>query len=394
MITRHVLLISFLALTVSPVAFGQTVEQKSSLKDFYAKLDDQDKQALYKIMLADPMLPRKKPEKKRVVQAAIPSKAPPIGSGSNQPPPATTALPCTKQSFYLRRDRTDVFGFLIPCGPSDVPGASISYTEDRMALTQNLTVQSLAGYTLGRGGNSDGTFQYSLTPSIFVNGVLTEPMKATERNAIRSAFDSEFLISTPALLFREQTIDVAPYYQTDFRGRARIDGIDAVWEPYNLDILLGGRNDEQARRLLGFYWRLQGEVDTNRVDNAGLTNFVSATDHAFLGGTLQARMILFQNMPQVGEGLCGRIYLSATGQRFTDVEAGRSVSNYSAEVGYYLGSGVSPYWRFCVPRKDGEAPLPSASATSSSVSLVYNNGTDKTTMVNQRQYKVQLSIRY
>ncbi len=391
MVPRQAFLFSLLAVTVSQAAFGQTMQQQPSVSDVYARLSDQDKRTLYKILLADPAVVKQKSKKKPVGVTEGPAIAPPPA----QTAPEAASQKCKEtQTLFLRQSRTDVFSFLIPCGPSDVPGTSGSYTNNALAPSQNLTLQALAGYTLARGVNSDGTFLYSMTPSVYFNGTLAEPFKPTETNAVRAAFDSAFLFSTPAFIFRTQTIDIAPYYQTDFRGTARIEGLDAVWEPYNLDILLGGRYDEQARRLIGFYWRLQGEADINRVETAGRTDFLSETDHAFLGGTLQARTIFFQNVPEVGEALCGRIYSSGTAQYFADVETGRTISNYTAEVGYYLSSGVAPYWRFCVPRTNGEAPVPSASATSSSISFVYNDGTDKTTMAYQRQYKVQLNFRY
>jgi hypothetical protein len=347
------------------------------------------------MMIQDRALSGTKTHGKPTVKTATPAKAPTDGPGEVQVAPVDPEKDkCANQSLFLRRDRTDVFAFLQPCGPDDVPGASASYTRDLIAHTQNLNIQALAGYTALRGSNSDGTFLYSFSPSAYFNGVLAEPFRATERNVIRTAFDSQFLASTPDFIFRTHTFDLAPYYQTDFRGRARIEGVDAVWEPYNVDILLGGRYDVSARRPVGLYWRLQGEADVNRVDTAGQTNFRSATNHAFLGGTLQTNMIFFQNMPEVGEAFCGRIYASGRAQRFTDVQAGRSAANYTAEIGYYLGAGVAPFWRYCVPKVNGEAPVPSASATSSSISLVYSDGTDKTTMVNQHQYKVQLNFRY
>jgi hypothetical protein len=375
-------------------AYAQTTTGPRSMKELYASLSEADKRTLYQLLLADSgkkkaNQDKKSPAAERPALAALASP----DKSAKPVVPAIAFVDNCDQSFFLRRDRTDVFSFLSPCGPSDVPGASFSYTNDRLAKTQNLTVQALTGYTVARGGSSDGNFNYAITPSAYFNGTLTEPMKPTERNAIRFAADSEFAFHTSGFFLRNHSVDIAPYYQTDFRGRGRIEGIDAIWEPYNLDLHLGGRYDEQAPELIGFYWRLQAEADINHVYAAGLTNFLSNTDHAFLGGTVQARMILFQNMPEAGP-LCGRIYVSATGQAFSDVDQGRGLSNYSAEIGYYLSSGVAPYWRYCVPRTGPEAPLPSASATSSAISFVYSNGTDKTTLVNQRQYKVQLGFRY
>ena len=300
---------------------------------------------------------------------------------------ADPAPPCENQSLFLRRDRTDIFSFLSPCGPSDEPGATISYTNNQLANTQSGSVQGLLGYVIAR-----NDAQYAFGPSVYVNGSWAEPFKpATERSVIRTAFDTQFLAPTGDVT---NYIDIAPYVQTDFRGIGRMVGIDALWEPYDIALLLGGRDDEQARRLVGFYWRLQPEADILHVETAGLTNFVSDTNYEFLGGTTQARMVLFQNMPEVGEFLCGRVYVDGTAQYFDNAATGRGISNYTAEVGYFLGSGVAPYWRFCVPPVDGKAPLPSASATASSISFVYSNGTDKTTLQNQQQYKVQFSFRF
>lgn len=399
MITRHVLVLSVLAVITPPIAVAQPIDHtRAAVSELLARIDElpaSDQQKLRNALNSRLNGRKTKSAKRAPAEAAVITKAPALSAAGTKTVVPTEIAKCADQSFFLRKDRTDIFSFLVPCGPSDVPGASASYTDNISASTKNLTVQALAGYTVLRGENPEGTFLYSLTPSVSFSGIRAEPFNPkTERNAVRAAIDPEFLVSTPEFIFRTHTVDIAPYYQTDYRGKASISGIDAVWEPYNLDILLGGRYDEQARRPVGFYWRLQAEADINRVETAGRTNFVSGTSHEFLGGTLQARMIFLQNMPEVGEALCGRIYASATAQRFTDAAAGQGVSNYSAEVGYYLGSGVAPYWRFCVPRVNGEAPLPSAGATSSSISFVYNEGTDKTTMVNQHQYKVQLNYRY
>jgi hypothetical protein len=327
--------------------------------------------------------------KKPAVVSAI-AKASSAGVSPNSTPEAAEKPDkCVTQSFFLRRDRSENFSFLKPCGPADVPGATVKYTNDRLAHSQNLNIGALVGYTVAR----DSGETFAITPSVYLSGVLAEPFKSTERNVARAALDSEFSIATPSFL---HLIDIAPYVQTDFRGKGHIAGIDAIWEPYNPLLYLGGRDDQQRRRLVGFYWRLQGEADVLRVEKAGLTNFVSHTDHAFLGGTVQARMVFLQNMPEVGELLCGRIYASTTGQGFWDAETShRRLSNFTGEVGYFLGGGVAPFWRYCVPRDaKGELPQPTASATSSSLSFVYTNGTDKINLVNQRQYKVQLNFRY
>jgi hypothetical protein len=395
MILRGICILPLAAYFTVSAAFAQTADGTRSVKEIYASLSDADKQALFRLMMEDKAKTGRIRRSPATESHSPTVQARPVASAQAAilaPSPVVYVDSCD-QSFFLRRDRTDVFSFLSPCGPGDVPGASISYTNDRQAKTQTFSVQALTGYTVKRGESADGNINYAITPSLYLNGSLGEPFKTTERNAMRVASDFEVAFHTPGFILRNHSVDIAPYYQTDYRGKGTIAGTDIIWEPYNLDIHLGGRYDEQARELVGIYWRVQGEADINHVYNAGLTNFVANQDHAFLGGTLQARMILFQNMPEFG-ALCGRIYVNATGQAFTDVSQGHGLSNYSAEVGYYLSNGVAPYWRFCGTKKDGEAPLPTASATSSAISLIYSNGTDKTTLVNQRQYKAQLSFRF
>jgi len=344
-----------------------TAEQRSFLiKSYYAK--------------------KKSPLPATKSAVAIVNKAP-----GNAAPAATAAVEtskCQDQRLFLRRDRSDVFSFLVPCGPSDEPGASGSLTRDSLAGTTKITPQGLLGYVVARDKDS----LYAFAPSIYANGTFADPFKAaTERSAVRGSFDSQFVV--PNVGGVDNYIDIAPYAQTDFRGIGRIAGVDAIWEPYYDPLHLGGRDDENYRELIGFYWRLEPELDILHVETPGLTNFTSRSNYEFLGGTAQARLVLFQNMPEVGP-LCGRIYVNGTGQYFDNASTGSGLWNYSAEVGYFLGSGVAPYWRYCVPPDaNGHAPQPSSSATSSSISFVYSNGTDKMTLVNQKQYKVQLNFR-
>ncbi|HZO44400.1 MAG TPA: hypothetical protein VFB68_00815 [Xanthobacteraceae bacterium] len=304
------------------------------------------------------------------------------------PPPVADKLPeCATQSFFVRRDRSELFSILSPCGPADVPGATVGYTDNRLTDAQTFNAQGWLAFAFKRDA------EYAFGASLYLNGTWATPFKATERSAVRAALELQRAVSLPDFIFPSQDFALSPYVQTDFRGRARIAGINALWEPYNPGAHLGGRDDTNARKWIGFYWRLQGEIDAFRVEEAGLTNFKSNTSYALVGGRVQGRAILFQNMPEVGP-LCGRIFANATLESFWDAESSTTISNRIAEVGYYLSSGVAPYWRFCEPTTNGLAPVPTSSATSSSVSFIYSNGTDKSTFQRQEQYRVQLNYRY
>jgi hypothetical protein len=195
-------------------------------------------------------------------------------------------------------------------------------------------------------------------------------------------------------LFSLQNFGLRPYVQTDLRGEGSIYGVNAAWEPYQTAINLGGRYDVGAPKLLGFLWRFVAEANIFRVDDPGLSAFNSNREYAFLGGTLQARAVLFENLSSVPSFLCGRIYVNGSLSQFWDVAAqGKSFRDLELETGYILSPEVTDSNRFCT----AAGATPSASNTSrakTSLSAIYNNGTNRFTMEKREQYKVQLSFQY
>jgi len=401
----------FIAIMSTTGAFAQTAtssdgtslspSEKADALAIWERLTDQQKRFLAARL---PKKPKEyatgsAPTLRKAVDAVVAQ--PPARLGAPPTVSPDTPVDCSSQRLFVRRDRFDVFTFLNPCGPTDELGASVSATNNQLAGTANVTIQGWTGYVV-----TPSDANYAIGPSIYANGALADPFKEkTERSAIRGAIENEFF--GPEYTFKNSSLapndpplalssflDIAPYVQTDFRDIGRIAGIDAIFEPYIAGLHLGGRDDINKPELVGIYWRVEPEMDLLHVETPGLTNFAANSNHEFFGGTLRANMILFQNMPEVGEALCGRVYVTGTGQYFGDAQ-GKAVSNYSAEIGYYLGSGVAPFWRSCAPRAPGgPLPTPTASATSSSISFVFSNGTDKTTLVDQRQYKVQLNYKY
>src|SRR5205085_1686813 len=88
--------------------------------------------------------------KKPAVGSAMAKAGAPGAPSNSATEPAEKPDKCLTQAFFLRRDRTENFSFLKPCGPSDVPGASVKYTNDRVAHSQNLNIGALVGYTVAR----------------------------------------------------------------------------------------------------------------------------------------------------------------------------------------------------------------------------------------------------
>lgn len=290
------------------------------------------------------------------------------------------------QRFFVRQSALDSFYYLYPALPKDdgtssassaskALGASVSYTNDEFAKTQVVTIQGYTSYVVARdlaifppeGSTSPYISKWAIAPWLSASGTLNEPPSPKEKSALQFGGDVQFEVSHLGP-FSVQDFRLAPYIQTDFRGLARIDGFDALWEPYLLSVLLGGADHAILNDFMFFYWRLIAEADIKHVDIAGETNFLSHHDYDWLGATLQAKISLFPNSPN--QNLAGRIYLSESFAFFENAASPQRIEQFISEIGYNLST-------------DG----------SSSISLQYTNGTDKATLVNSRQYKAQFNYK-
>jgi hypothetical protein len=285
--------------------------------------------------------------------------------------------------LYIRQNALDSFYYLYPAVPSSnssgaaskALGASVSYTNDQIARAQTVSIQAYTAYVAARNlaifppDNFTGPYvsKWAIAPWLYASGTLNEPPSPKEKSALQFGADGQFEVSGLGP-FDVQDFRFAPYLQTDFRGLGRIAGFDALWEPYNLGLLLGGADHAILNDFVFFYWRLIAEADVKHVENAGLSNLISHRDYAWLGGTLQARMFLFPN--SADQNLAGRIYLSESYQFFDNAASSQRIEQFVSEIGYNLNP-------------DG----------SGSISLQYTNGTDKATLVNSRQYKVQFNYK-
>ncbi len=307
--------------------------------------------------------------------------------------PAALANKHPAQSFFLRRDPIDMaaFQYLNPTQPLDGKGASFSYTEDLLTRSRVASVQAFGSYVVARhffDGDRSPTGPLSLSaialaPYLWLNGTLTDPRRPSERSALQAGLDAQFEFWRGGL-FNLQDLGIRPYVQTDFRGEGQIAGLQAVWEPYKEQWNLGARYDMRFPKLIGVLWRVIGEVDSIYVDKPGLSDFAARTAYAWLGGTLQVRTVLFENMTSVPEWLCGRVFANGSANYFWDARSGRSVTDTEAQVGYSFAPSSSNV-ACATGAKHGPQLMPS-------VSFVYNNGTDKSTLERREQYKVVLSV--
>jgi len=299
------------------------------------------------------------------------------------------------QNWFLRRDPIDMaaFQYLYPTQPLDGKGASFSFTEDLLAHNRVASIQAFSSYVVGRyffeGDRSpNGPLALSamaVAPYLWLNGTLTDPRKPSERSALQAGLDAQFEFWRGGL-FSLQDVGIRPYAQTDFRGEGRIAGLQALWEPYKEQWNLGARFDMRDPKLIGVLWRVIGEADSVYVERSGLSDFSARTAYAWLGGTLQLRTVLFENMTSVPEWLCGRVFINGSTNYFRDAYSGRSINDNEASIGYNFASSSSNIACGTGP-KHGPQLRPS-------VSFVYNNGTDKSTLEKREQYKVVLGVQF
>lgn len=313
------------------------------------------------------------------------------------PPPGNGAR--GEPFLLMRQDQYDQVSYIFPYeGYQVLQGASFSYTDDFKAKSQSVNVKAFAGHSAynweatraqtGCASNNGPGFlaRYGVGPFLQANGSFSEPMSASERSALRAGFNAESYFCD-TVLFQQQDLQFLPYAQTDFRGRGSIAGFDALWEPYYINdgINLGGRLDVLTPKPVGAYFRLMGEANVFRVNDAGLTNFLPHTTYALIGANAEVRAVLFENDPSVGPALCGTISFIGSAKYLWDAVSQKSINQLGAEVAYRLG-GKSASTANC--------PNPSIGNGSTSIALSYNKGTDPMTFVKQDVFRASLKFAY
>jgi hypothetical protein len=280
--------------------------------------------------------------------------------------------PCNPQRLFLRANQLDNYLYGITPA-SKAKGASISYTDNLAAGTQDAVINGMLSYVVLRDicpvtPPGDGAFisGYSIAPFVFGQGNYTQPKLKTEQSALQFGVNNQFEISR--FLIPRQAFTITPYYQTDYRGLASAIGVKAYWQPYDADLHLGGYIDTNP--YLGWFWQLQGEVDERNVSSVGVTN-LKKTNYDWIGGTAALNLFFLPADPNVPDWIRNRFAFYATANYFTDANSGKSISYYSAKLSYKISV-------------DG----------SSAISVEYDNGTQETTLVAARQYLVSLSYAY
>jgi hypothetical protein len=302
-------------------------------------------------------------------------------SVSAAPVAATAADACARQQgFYLRRNKLDISIYNASIDASAAEGAAISYTGDRENDTDTAEVHAVAAWVFARNPCSPigeppigrpYVSGYAFAASVLGDGTLTAD-RTDEKSALKPGLDAQIEIANWPL-FPLQALTATPYYQTDLRGEAQAYGFSASWQPYNLDWRLGG-NYFRFSRPFDFFYQVKLEADGLRVNNPGLTSLTADTDYLWIGGTATLRASLFN-------GLLGwdRLTWVTSYTYFDDTNSSRDSSKNSSQNIHLFTTNLA--YNFTESGK-------------TSISVEYQNGTNRDTLEKLNQYLVTLNVKY
>ncbi|WP_158808545.1 hypothetical protein [Beijerinckia sp. L45] len=340
--------------------------------------------ALYGVLSGKPAKRRPPPQTTMVSAAQTPGDGATDQDDANRfneqtkyrPPAKDAQDPCAKRLFF-RSDPLADYHYLVDLSPSP-QGASVAFTDDERAATKSLTVNGRASYVLTGDAcprtddpHSLYTSGYAFALFTSANGNWSEPRKATERSALKFGADAE------AEFANVGPIDIgylsaSPFFQSDFRGTARVYGGTFAAEPQ-----VGALNLGVVRHsfdVLDFWWQVRPQATFAQVDTVGLTNYRTGF-HPFLGAIVRANFNFFPSTGgQWPSWLADRLAFVATASLFSDVGQRAHYDYYTAQLQYKL-PGYDP-------------------ASVTTISLEYDRGTDIETLSPLNQYLVKLSYAY
>jgi hypothetical protein len=316
--------------------------------------------------------------------ASLPAKsAPPLAPAT----PVDKTLDPNVRRFFVSRDSVSTLGEFAAFHQQGrgVPvasplGATLTATVDELKATQQYSGQAYLGYCIVCASQAFSDYtSFSVGPALIVDGSLTNPLPAKPplpTSALRVgpdlALDGRFQNSDFSVF-----LDVLPFFQTDFRGVARMGGLQLLAEPVDPSLHLRVDPFANSGRTLGFIWRIVPEADLMYVSVPGSTNYLKGT-YDWIGGNAQATFIPFEGMTKDQTfAFLSRFSFVITYKYLVNASNTQSfVRSSQYELDYKLGADASP---------ENGGP---------SISLAYATGTDLLTLQNQQQYKLSLAYKY
>lgn len=280
--------------------------------------------------------------------------------------------PCNPQRFFIRANSLD--NYLYGITPANkAQGASVSYTDDRVANTQTATINGMVSYVALRdlcpttpAGDAPFISAYSIAPYVQGQGNYTEPHVKSENSELKFGVENQVEISRG--LLPRQVFTVAPYVATDYRGEAQIVGSDFYIDSYDPDLHLGGYINDNP--YLGWFLQVREQVDIRDVSAVGVTG-LSKTSYEWLGATAALNMYFFPSTTSVPAAFRNTIAFYGSANYFYDARSGMEARLYTAKLAYKIPP-------------DG----------TSSIALEYDDGTDKDTLVYTRKYLASITYAY
>ncbi len=307
--------------------------------------------------------------------------------------PAPVEVAPHSQRLFVRADPLDnpYPGLTQSPTAGQALGASFGYTANNfvqsksgnavtVSSSQSINISGLATYLLTE---PQRTGHVAWIPAFWVSatGNWDNPTKAFgDTSALKFGPKVEFQLYPSEAGGTLNYFDIAPFYQTDFYGKARAGGLTVSWTPVNANYFLGESRPGYGPRIVDGFWVLRFEATNLSVSDPGQTNLVKQ-DYQWLGGAARGYILLF---PTIGGGSWGpylndRFAFIGTVQSYWDARSGVTATLYSAALQYKLNCNT----------KD---PTTSCEAGVATVTLQYDSGMDKDTL--QEKKLLQLKLNY
>ena len=302
--------------------------------------------------------------------------------------------PCKDpQTIFVRKNSQDTFQLgAAPLPLANAKGASASVTQDNLTHTNVVSLSGRVQAVVARQhplsrcvdgksvpaplpSNAVAQFGYMIAPFVEGQGATNNPERRGESSSLMTGVDLQLAILGGPFI-NSQYVTATPYYQTDFRGEANVQGFKATWDPIEPRIGLGG-SAGIPNPYVDWFWQLRGEYDHKHVSTVGLTG-LTPSSYNWIGGNVQAHFTLFPSFAKTEPSrealfpdIANRIFINLMANYYRDTNSGRDINMYEAEVGYNLSD-------------DGK----------SSISFKHNSGVDKDTLQLLKKYVVGLNFKY
>ncbi len=172
---------------------------------------------------------------------------------------------------------------------------------------------------------------------------------------------------------------------TDFQARERAGGISLSFEPVVPKLGLGQAIRDED--YVSFYWVFRPELDERYVSNPGVTAQKTG-NYDWAGATTRGYLALFpvNGNHDWGPWLENRLDFVGTAQYFWNIETGQPAGYVSAALQYNLSKCE-------LPEKTDPGVYPECKFSgSSSISLEYDYGIDRDSLVMLRQLLIELTF--